>query len=192
MSNPNHLLTQLSEGKKEAYTALIDTYESKIYNFAYRMVENKYDAEDITQETFIRIIEKARDLSTRDEMNLSAYTYKVAKNLTLNEIERKKKEKASDTLEKEDLNVYQDPERALLLKEQIQKTRRVSQDLSEGHRLALTLKELQGLTYQEMSEVMGMTKTNIGVFLLRARLKFKEAYMMSEISQESLSVLDRI
>lgn len=181
------IIEQIGQGNAEGYEFFIKEYQARIYNFIYRMVENREDASDLTQETFIKIFEKAGDLSKKETLNLKAYLYKTAQNTTLNEIKKRKRERPKEDLEVEDINVYQDPERALLLKEQIEKTRKVAGSMSEGHRVVLSLKELQELNYKDIAEIMGMTKTAVGVLLMRARLKFKEGYAMSEIQKEELS-----
>ncbi|MFA5866340.1 MAG: sigma-70 family RNA polymerase sigma factor [Actinomycetota bacterium] len=181
------LLIEIAADDQKAFEELIDLYQPRIFNFSYRILGKREDAQDVTQETFLRIYEKAGELAKKKELNLQAYIYRVAQNLAINEVNRRGKVVAKDDLEAEDTNVYQDPERALLLKDQINKVRKVAKTLAEGHQIVLTLRELHELDYQNIGEVMGMTRNNVGVLLMRARLKFKEAYIMGELNEDNLT-----
>ncbi len=186
-NNDKGLLEDVSRGDQVAFGQLIDLYQPRIFNFAYRILERREDAQDVAQDTFLKVYEKSGELAGKEELNLQAYIYKIAQNLSMDELNRRGKTVSSDDIDTQDMNVYQDPERALLLKEQITKVGKVARTLAEGHRVILTLRELHEMDYRGIADVMGMTRGNVGVLLLRARLKFKEAYVMGDFQEENLT-----
>jgi len=171
------------KGDAEAYRRLFERYQHPIYNFVYRLVGNAEDASDIVQNAFLRIYTL---LGQKEIENFSAYLYRIARNLAYDEMRRRSRfaDVDHEVLAPEDPNIYADPQRALLLGEQIGKVRQAVGNLNENQRAALILRELQDLDYNEMAEVLESNRNAVGALLSRARLKFREELRMAQVPTE--------
>ncbi|HEB13326.1 MAG TPA: sigma-70 family RNA polymerase sigma factor [Actinobacteria bacterium] len=180
------LVFRVNQGDSSAYESLFERYQGAIYNFSYSIVGNREDAKDVAQEAFIKVFEALPRLS---QLNFSAYLYRTARNIAIDEIKAKKRFGRPDILEiKEETNIHADPQRALLLGEQQAQVKAVAQRLPEDQRTALTLREIQELPYEQISSIMDMPKNSVGVLLMRARMKFKQEFRMSQLDIEKLSL----
>lgn len=172
------------KGDEEAYRRLFERYQHPVYNFVYRLVDNAADASDIVQDAFIRMYAV---LGSKDIQNFSAYLYRTAKNLAYDEMRRRSRfvDVDEELLAPEDPNIYADPQRALLLGEQMETVRRAAMGLNENQRAALILRELEELDYDQMADVLESNRNAVGALLSRARLKFREELRMAQIQTES-------
>lgn len=187
MRHPDkQLILNAKNGDTSAYEALFEKYQSGIYNFSYSILGNTEDAKDITQEAFIKIYEALPRLD--ENFNFSAYLYKTTRNLSIDELKRKKRFASPELIDIEkDLSIYSDPQRSALFEEQQTGIRKAAIKLSEDYRTALYLKEIQDKSYDEISSIMEIPKNSVGVLLMRARLKLKEEYRMSQVDVEKLT-----
>jgi RNA polymerase sigma-70 factor (ECF subfamily) len=180
------LVTSASNGDASAYSSLFEKYQGGIYNFAYSLVRSPEDAKDIAQEAFIKVFEALPRL--QEGAKFSSYLYRTARNLAMDELKKQKRFGAPDQLDLEkDDHIYSDPQRSLLLQEQQSDVRKAAANLADDYRMVLALRELQDLSYDEISSVMEIPKNSVGVLLLRARLKFKQEFRMSQVDVEKLS-----
>jgi len=180
----NELAVLAGKGDAEAYRRLFERYQHPVYNFVYRLVDNAADASDIVQDAFIRMY---TILGERDIQNFSAYLYRTAKNMAYDEMRRRSRfvDVDEEILAPEDPNIYADPQRALLLGEQMETVRRAARGLNENQRAALILRELEELDYDEMSDVLESNRNAVGALLSRARLKFREELRMAQIQTDT-------
>lgn len=181
----SQLAVMAGQGDANAYRRLFERYQHPVYNFVYRMVDNAEDASDIVQDAFIKIYSV---LGRQEIQNFSAYLYRTARNLAYDEMRRRSRfaDVDHEVLVPEDPNIYADPQRALLLGEQMDKVRQAAAGLNENQRAALILRELEGLDYDEMSQVMDSNRNAIGALLSRARLKFREELRMAHLQTEKV------
>lgn len=157
-------------------------YGAKLYNFAYYSTYSVEDAQDLTQEAFLRYAQ-ALEKGTQIE-NPQAYLYRIVRNLSINLARKKAKEIGEgeypiDIIE--DPNLYADPERAALLRGQRREVLSATLSLSEEQRTALILKEIEGLGYEEIAGIMGSNENAVGALLSRGRLRFREAFRTAHI-----------
>lgn len=112
----------------------------------------------------------------KEIQNFSAYLYRIARNLACDEMRRRARfaDVDEEILVPEDPNIYADPQRALLLGEQLEAVRRAAGRLNENQRAALILRELEELDYDQMSAVLESNRNAVGALVSRARLKFRE------------------
>lgn len=181
----SQLAIMAGAGDADAYRRLFERYQHPVYNFVYRMVDNAEDASDIVQDAFIKVYNV---LAQKEVQNFSAYLYRTARNLAYDEMRRRARfaDVDHELLAPEDPNIYADPQRALLLGEQMEKVRQAAGGLNENQRAALILRELEGLDYDEMSEVMDSNRNAIGALLSRARLKFREELRMAHVPTDQV------
>lgn len=156
-------------------------YEKKIYNLTYRMLLNEEDAKDLTQETFLRVYSSLA--SFRGDASLGTYLYRVATNLCLDLIRRRR---YSQGLSLEASGV--EGERPLLEKlsderngtdqevERRELQRAVRQAvaaLEEDHRAVIILREYNGLSYEEIAQVLEISTGTVKSRLNRAKARLR-------------------
>jgi RNA polymerase sigma-70 factor (ECF subfamily) len=188
----DELMERYRAGDEDAFTLLVRRYQQPLINFIARFINDRDSAEDLAQETFIRIF-KAAQRYEPGQAHFKTWMYHIAKNLCKNEIrnrDRRNRYKvdsvvssgtdSSGDMEEIDLianapaNLDFQPEVALERKELSNAIQKAIAELPEQYRLPLVLRDLQGLSYDEISEVLklrsGTTKSRIN----RARLMLKD------------------
>jgi RNA polymerase sigma-70 factor (ECF subfamily) len=177
------LVAQFLAGEKRAFDELVDRYSTRLLNFVQRTIGDRERAQDLVQETFIRVY---RHLHRFDQSKkFSTWAYTIAGNLAKNELRNRsrnplvlfqtiKKNWDSDhrPLEWED-NTYRpdDLYRKRHLKETID---RAVEQLPEHHRVVFVLREMEGKTYEEISEITGVNLGTVKSRLNRARNNFAQ------------------
>jgi RNA polymerase sigma-70 factor (ECF subfamily) len=175
------LVASFLAGEKRAFTELSNRYHVRLLNFIYRTIGDRDRAEDLVQETFIRVY---RHLHRFDQSKkFSTWAYTIAGNLAKNELRNRsrnplvlfqtiKKNWDSDhrPLEWED-NTYRpdDLYRRRHLREMVEQA---VDKLPEHHRTVFVLRELQGKTYEEISDITGVNLGTVKSRLNRARNNF--------------------
>ena len=169
------------EGEQRAFGILVDRYDNRLVNFVYRTVGDRERAQDLVQETFIRVY---RHLHRFDPTKkFSTWIYTIASNLAKNELRNRsrnplvffqtiKKNWEADhrPLEWEDHSYRPDDlYRKRHLREVVEKA---ISELPEHHRVVFVLRELQGKTYEEISEITGVNLGTVKSRLNRARNNF--------------------
>ncbi|GBE58327.1 ECF RNA polymerase sigma factor SigW [bacterium BMS3Abin01] len=182
----NQLAALAGRGDAEAYRRLFERYQNPVYNFVYRLVNNAEDASDVVQNAFLKMYTVLGE--RKDVQNFSAYLYRTARNLAYDEMRRRSRYADADLelLAPEDPNIYADPQRALLLQEQMGRVRRAAGRLNENQRAALILRELQDFNYDQMSEVLGSNRNAVGALLSRARFRLREELRMAQVRTEQV------
>ena len=188
----DELMERYQKGDESAFTLLVRRHQQPLVNFIARFINDRNSAEDLAQETFIRIF-KAADRYKPGRAHFKTWMYHIAKNLCKNELrnrERRDKYRVDNVIdsgsdskgdsEENDLiantpaNQAFQPEVALERKELRNAIQKAIAELPEQYRLPLVLRDLQGLSYEEISEVLelrsGTTKSRIN----RARLMLKD------------------
>lgn len=134
---------------KEAFAGLVDRYKEPVYNLVYRMVGNQQDALDLSQDTFFRAFSGLRTF--KQDKKFSAWLFKIAVNVCLNFLRRKKKiqifpldvERIPGNAYEENLDVKHAIQSALL-------------SIPGRYKAPLVLKYVHGLTYEEIGEATGL------------------------------------
>jgi RNA polymerase sigma-70 factor, ECF subfamily len=177
------LVAAFLAGERRAFNELVGRYHVRLINFIYRTIGDRERAEDLVQETFVRVY---RHLHRFDQSKkFSTWVYTIAGNLAKNELRNRsrnplvlfqtiKKNWEADNrpLEWED-NTYRPDDlfRKRHLKEMVDNA--VSQ-LPEHHRLVFVLREMEGKTYEEISEITGVNLGTVKSRLNRARNNFAQ------------------
>ena len=179
----SELVAAFLAGEKRGFNELVGRYHVRLLNFIYRTIGDRERAEDLVQETFVRVY---RHLHRFDQTKkFSTWAYTIAGNLAKNELRNRsrnplvlfqtiKKHWEADhrPLEWED-NTYRpdDLYRKRHLKQMVD--RAVAQ-LPEHHRMVFVLRELEGKTYEEISEITGVNLGTVKSRLNRARNNFAQ------------------
>jgi len=168
------LMLRVKEGDEEAFRQIVKQYQKTILDLCFRYVGNPEDAEEVTQDVFINLHKAAG--SYEPKAKLSTYLYRIAVNLSLNRI-RDRKWKRFVPLEflrrgEENRPVsseIREPDSLLEQKEKQQAVRNAIDSLPTNQRTAVILKRFQGLSYEEIAEVMNCSVSAVEARLHRAK-----------------------
>jgi len=149
--------------------------KNKLYRFAMRMLENSAEAEDIVQETLIRLWSKRAKLRTY--RSIEAFAMTITKNLCL-DLLRSRKHQIRDV--NNDLIVDNNtPYKIAELSDMIDRVYKIIEDLPEQQKMIIHLRDIEGYDFDEIAEIMNLSLNVIRVNLSRARKKVREALVNS-------------
>jgi len=159
LENPEEadLISRCRKGDQDAFKEIFDRYHKRVYRIAYGMVRQKEDARDIVQEVFTKLFRSIQDF--RGKSKFYTYLYRMAVNTTIDHT-RKMGKFSAFSLDEEGAfepsgEPEQRPDRIFLRKELEGKLNLALEKLPPDQRMALVLREVEGLSYQEMAEAMG-------------------------------------
>ena len=165
-------------GDVNAFETLVLSYEKNVYNLALRMVKNPEDASDMAQEAFIRAYNSLA--SFRGESKFYVWLYRIVSNVCLDFLRSRSRHLTvslsveNDEGEETELDIpdeSQSPEALLERRLTRDSVRRGLDALSEEYRQILLLREIQGLSYDEIAETLSMELGTVKSRIFRARKK---------------------
>jgi RNA polymerase sigma-70 factor, ECF subfamily len=173
------LVERARQGDRGAFQMLVERYQKRVYGIAYGMVYNPDDALDITQEAFIRVHRYLG--SFQGSSSFYTWLYRIVVNLCVDHLRHRTHEAAVDYDDQighsgqaaPQPSVGADPQRVLGDKELREQIEHAMAQLSPAHRAVLTLREIEGLSYQEMAKVMGCSIGTIMSRLFHARRRMQ-------------------
>ncbi len=166
------------DGDVNAYEALVKEYEKNVYNLALRMTGNSEDAYDMSQEAFIKAYNSLT--AFRGDSKFSVWLYRIVSNVCLDFLRSKNRRPTvslsteNDDGEEVELDVADDSNSPELVLERgltRDAVRRGLAALPDDHREILLLREIQGLSYDEIGEVLGIEPGTVKSRIFRARKK---------------------
>ena len=170
------LIEKLKQGDESAFKKIVDTWQDMVYNTAIGILQNSEDAEDVAQEVFVQVFESIK--SFKAESKFSTWLYRITVSKSLDHLRKKKRKKrfayiqsifgANNEMivDKPDFNhpgvTLDNKERAATLFEAISR-------LPVNQKIAFTLNKLEGLSYQEISDVMKTSISSVESLIHRAK-----------------------
>jgi len=167
------LLERLRAGRADAYEHLYATYRAPLYNLCARILGDRDEAQDVTQEVFLAAFEKLPAPGDGAPLHLRAWLYRVATNACLNRLRRRGRSAASGG---ERLDTVADGTDSFQRAETVALVEASLAQLNERYRTALVLKDLHGLPPAEIAAVMEVSRPAADVLVHRARTSFKAAF----------------
>lgn len=192
------LVARCQKGDRQAFEGLVRKYQRRVYAVACGMLHNSEEAEDVAQDAFV----KAYKYIGHFKGTSSFYTwlYRIAVNLC---IDRLRKSSKAPTLEYDDRlrrpegaqagselepsTIGTNPDKELRRKELAGQIQTGLNRLTPKHRAVLILREIEGLSYKEMAEVMRCSKGTIMSRLFHARRKLQQ-YLREYLGDQDLSI----
>lgn len=175
------LIEQLKQGNEAAFKTIVATWQDMVYNTALGIIQNVEDAEDISQEVFVQVYESIHTF--KGEAKFSTWLYKITVTKTMDHIRRKKRKKRFAFIQSlfghndeiaHDPPDFHHPGVVLDKKEAAAELFKAIDQLPENQKIAFTLNKLEGLNYQEVSEIMNTTVPSIESLLHRAKNNLKK------------------
>jgi len=175
MIDEKSVIEKIKKGDIDSYSILINEYQNNIYSLCLSIVKNVDDALDLTQEAFLIAYENIKNF--KQEAKFSTWVYRIAYNLCVNFIKRKGE---IFSLENEDVTNVEIEDKTSSIWEEIEKDERIKM-ISEGlkrikdsDRLIIELKDIKGLTYEEISIILSIPMGTVKSKLYRARENLKK------------------
>jgi RNA polymerase sigma-70 factor (ECF subfamily) len=175
--NEHDLIKALRGGNQAAFKELFDSSSDLVYNVAYRMLQNKQDAEDVTQEVFFQAYKSLKHF--RAESQLSTWLYRIAVNRSLNHQRKRKLERwlsldfdsnVKSTENFANLGTTEKSADSLMEKKDIERiVQEAINSLPDQQRIAILLHRYEELPYEEIAKIMGSTTASVESRLHRAK-----------------------
>ena len=172
------VIRRVQHGDVEAFELLVAAYEKNVFNVALQMTGNREDAQDMTQEAFIKAYSSLS--SFRGDSRFSSWLYRIVANVCL-DFKRRQSRRPSASLTVEDdegesvqldiADESQSPETLLEQKMTREAVREGLQQLPDEQRQILLLREIQGLSYEEIGEALQLEPGTVKSRIFRARKK---------------------
>lgn len=180
------LVRRAQEGDHRAFRELFDRYHKRVYAVAFGVLKNRQDALDCVQEGFVKV---HRHLpSFQGSSSFYTWLYRIVMNLAIDQLRRRKsarpvefddgfrrdsQEPGDDAIVSRMLD--ENPRKAVIRRELLQKVEAALAELPEYHRQVILLREIEGMSYEEMAEALDVPKGTIMSRLFHARKKMQEA-----------------
>jgi RNA polymerase sigma-70 factor, ECF subfamily len=170
------LVAKSKAGDTRAFGELVRRYQKPVFRIVLRMVRSQDDADDLTQDTFVRA---HRGLKTfKEEFDFHPWLYRIAVNQAINFINRRKRQAAADIDEVPELDLKSGPEPENPLQsasrgELLSRLERALERLPEDQRTVFLLRVQEGLSYEEIAKTMGTPKGTVMSRLARARMALR-------------------
>ena len=174
-SDIRKLVQDAQVGNSEAFEGIYGNFASRIYNFLYRLLGSREEAEDLTQQTFLIALKQLKTL--RDPSQLESWVYRIARNEVYQKFRRRKFDSVGedgaateDSAEPRENRLHANPEKALLNVELGQKLQAVLDGLPLKLREVFILAVVQEMSYKDISIIVGRSLRSVKTDIYRARL----------------------
>lgn len=175
MKNDDELVEKILRGDDVSFEILLRPYRQGILNMAYRMTENMEEAKEVCQDTLIKIYKYLYKF--KKGKSFKNWIYKITVNSTYDFLRKKKKyEEIVESQKSLVTGINQDPEKQLLNKEIKNKIRACLQNLGPKEKAVFILRDGEGFSIKETSEILGCSSVSVRTNLLRARQKIKTQF----------------
>ncbi len=175
------LMLRVRDGDEKAFEALVDRHRTRVFNLAYRFLGNATEAQDVAQEIFVKIYQARH--TYEPTAKFTTWLYTIAKNTCLKSLARAHPTVSLD----EEIGIGDDkvqrqvadpnmptPSEQMLHREETDVVKSAIDALPEQQRMAVVLSRFDGLSYDEIAQVMGCSAKAVKSLLHRARVELKE------------------
>lgn len=190
MNNPapddKTLAAQAAQGSERAFRDLLRRYERPVFSLIVRMVRDRTLAEDISQEAFIRAFKAIGSYDPR--YKFSSWMFKIAHNLTIDHLRRKRIETVSIHGSPNAVTAEEQARTSLVLESSQERPDAYVENMELGsqieaaigklrpeYRSVTLLRHVEGYSYQEISDILGLPLGTVKTYIHRARLELKSA-----------------
>ena len=172
------LIKEFQEGNEDAFVELVERYKDKLINFVFRMINDEEQAEDIVQETMIKLYQKKHYY--REIAKFSTWIYTIARNQTMSEL---RKQKRKNTLSLSQMSKHEkdyelaanQPDIGKEHEDQFfyKKIESCMNKLPQHYKAVIILRDIEQLTYEEISEIVDVPLGTVKSRINRARLQLQ-------------------
>ncbi|RMF06267.1 MAG: sigma-70 family RNA polymerase sigma factor [Candidatus Neomarinimicrobiota bacterium] len=177
----SELIRRAKDGDQQAMSLLVERHSGRIYNLALRLMDNREDAEDVLQETFMILVQKLHTFSERS--TLYTWLYRIATNVALGKLRQKKivddfvsvHDPDFEHVRGFDIKDWPDHLEEKIDEEEFREClRKAMAVLPENYREVFVLRDLENLSTRETAKILDISEANVKVRLMRARLFLRD------------------
>lgn len=173
------LIAQFQKGNVQAFDVLVRRYKDQLLNYVFRFVGNRVDAEDIVQETFLRVYKNKHYY--KEIAKFSTWVYTIAGNLAKTELRRRKRRKifsvsnfVNDERDFDIPDTARNPEKEVDSSMKDDVIQRTIEKLPPKFKEVILLRDVQGFAYEEISQILNIPLGTVKSRVNRGRLKLQE------------------
>ncbi|HEY7829785.1 MAG TPA: RNA polymerase sigma factor [Solirubrobacteraceae bacterium] len=179
LQSDERLIALTRRGQQSAFEALFSRYHARLLAFCRHMLNSKEDAEDVLQEVFVAAFNAI--LADEREINVRPWLYRIARNRSLNHL-RRASAIGVDSMDIHYADHGMSTGEQVLRRESFRQLIGDVQKLPETQRTALLLREIDALSYEQISQAMETTVPSVKSLLVRARISLAEAAEARQLS----------
>lgn len=181
----HELVTRAQQGSEKAYRELLGRYQRPVFSIIYRMIRDREQAEDLAQETFVRVFNNIDRYDPR--YKFSSWIFKIATNLTIDWIRRKELDTVSidgsrnavtaEQIEATSITIAstdENPEELLEAKELGEEIEGAISKLRPEYKAAILLRHVEGREYQEIAEILSLPLGTVKTYIHRGRNELRD------------------
>ncbi len=184
------LVELFQQGDAQAFDMLVERYEQKVFNMAFRLTGNQQDACDLAQEALLKVYRYLAQF--RSQSTFSTWLYRIVTNTFYDEMRKKKRRPSiavslDETIETADGEITRElasddpgPEEVSLQLELQELVQQALRRLPEDYRVVLVLRDLQDHSYEEIAEILCLNLGTVKSRISRARLAFRQLVQHEE------------
>jgi RNA polymerase sigma-70 factor (ECF subfamily) len=186
-NDDSKLLERVRSGDRDAFRSLVERHQKRVYNLAYSLLKNREDAADVAQEAFVKAYRSLDGF--KGDASFYTWIYRITNNLCIDFLRKagptakiEYSEELSDDSSAEaqagvgvlSSRLGTNPQRSALRHELAEKMEEALAQLPEKHRAILVLREVDGLSYEELAQALEIPKGTVMSRLFHARTKMQE------------------
>ena len=176
------ILRRAQRGDERAFAVILRTYETPIFNYVYRIVGDRALAEDLTQEVFVRVFQALPRFSLR--CKFTTWLFQVTKNRVMDEL-RARERRPQTVVAIEDAPHLELVDPPVERQETIDAVWRAVRDLNPDLKMALLLRDIAGLPYNEIADSLEITLATVKWRIFKAREEVQHALAREGITFEA-------
>jgi len=172
IKDDQYYITKITQGDANSFAVLVDRYKDLVYTLAIRMLKNKEEAEEVSQDTFLKVFKSLAKF--KGESKFSSWIYRITYNTCLDKIRKQKRDPIVVTIDEfteHQVNTIDNALDKLVEKEHKQLIQDCLQLLPSDVGFLLTLYYFEEQSIEEISKVIGISSANVKVKLFRSRKK---------------------
>lgn len=181
------LVLLFQKGDRQAFTKLVKVFQKRVYALAFRILLNHIDADEVAQETFVRIFNRIGQLKSPEHFD--SFVYRIATNYAI-DLLRKRRGRMVAMPSESDLpgsvqmtlaSRVTDPEKVLENKQLLAAITKAAEELPPRQRMTLILHDIEGLSKEEVARIMGCPEATVrsNLHIARSKLKKKLGKLLS-------------
>ena len=166
------LISKFKKGDKSAFRQLVEKYQDPVINASYRFLRNKEEAEEISQEVFLKVYLSAS--SYQPKTKFSTWLFKIVVNSCLNKLRDKKKFPTLPLEEDSPAPIENQPDKTLERQELLRLVKEAIDSLPENQKTVIILKQYEEFSYQDIAKILDCSVSAVESRLFRAKESLKK------------------
>ncbi|MBZ4042712.1 RNA polymerase sigma factor [Flavobacterium hibisci] len=189
--NDQHYIDRILQGETSSFAALVDRYKDMIFTLALKMIKNREEAEEVAQDTFIKVYNSLGKF--KGDSKFSTWIYKIAYNTCLDRLKKNKKEDLNISIDEFSAHLIKTMDNALSALEDKERRQTIQNCLNllpEDENFLLTLFYFEDQSLEEIGKIMNINANNVKVKLFRSRQKLA-VILRQQLEPETIQCYER-